>query len=301
MKKWTWTVCLVVAVAGVCLLPIRSQEEGADKSAVARKDDIRARLQHMQRELRDIGAPFSVGDNPALQYPLAQLCTFSPALCPADAQLAEQAGVAVVSALPAAYIGYYTPIKSPGGCGAGWAFASVAPFEGAIKKATGTTVDLSEQYLISCNTKGYGCNGGWFLLEMFVNPGGVLESCFPYVGYAATCKSTCPKPYKARSWGYVGTASGVPAVNAIKTAIYNYGSVAAAVYVDSYFQAYTGGVFNRCSSKSPNHTVVLVGWDDAKGAWRIKNCWGTGWGESGLMWIKYGCSKIGYAACYVVY
>jgi C1A family cysteine protease len=102
----------------------------------------------------------------------------------------------------------------------------------------------------------------------------------------------------------VGSSSSVPAVSAIKQKIYDYGSVAAAVYADSYFMAYTSGCFSRNASGSPNHAIILVGWDDSRcttGAWRLKNNWGTGWGESGFMWIKYGVQKVGYAANYVVY
>ena len=49
-----------------------------------------------------------------------------------------------------------------------------------------------------------------------------------------------------------------------------------------------------------NHCVTIVGWDDSKQAWLVKNSWGTGWGstcgfgtERGYIWIKYGCDNIG--------
>lgn len=115
------------------------------------------------------------------------------------------------------------------------------------------------------------------------------------------CKSSCAHPYKIDSWGYVGSANGVPSVDAIKTAIYQYGPVAVAVAADSYFQSYTGGVFNRNSSSQVNHAVVLVGWDDSQQCWILRNSWGSGWGESGYMRIKYGVNQVGYGATYVVY
>ena len=46
--------------------------------------------------------------------------------------------------------------------------------------------------------------------------------------------------------------------------------------------------FSGKASGSPNHAIVLTGWDDSKGAWRLRNSWGTSWGSSGYMWIKYG-------------
>jgi hypothetical protein len=65
------------------------------------------------------------------------------------------------------------------------------------------------------------------------------------------------------------------------------------------FKAYMSGVFNEGSNADINHAVTLVGWDDSQQAWRIKNSWGTGWGESGYMWIAYTANKIGYAASWV--
>ena len=117
---------------------------------------------------------------------------------------------------------------------------------------------------------------------------------------------TCPydHEYTINGWAYIGTSYGVPSTSAIKQAILTYGPVSAAVCVTSAFQGYTGGVFNACSPGTVNHAVVLVGWNDAQGTqgvWILRNSWGTDWGEDGYMYIEYGCSSIGYSACYVDY
>jgi cathepsin L len=75
--------------------------------------------------------------------------------------------------------------------------------------------------------------------------------------------------------------------------------LAVAVRVTSAFQHYTGGVFNERDGGNVNHGVTLIGWDDNKQAWLIKNSWGTGWGEDGYMWINYNSNSIGYRAAWV--
>jgi len=66
-----------------------------------------------------------------------------------------------------------------------------------------------------------------------------------------------------------------------------------------------GSVTWRCLG-IVNHGVTLIGWDDSKNAWLIKNSWNTGWGdvcgygtERGYMWIAYDCDNIGFAAAWV--
>jgi hypothetical protein len=47
--------------------------------------------------------------------------------------------------------------------------------------------------------------------------------------------------------------------------------------------------------------VVLTGWDDSTQTWVLRNSWGTWWGENGYMRIRYGTSRVGWDANYVVY
>lgn len=71
----------------------------------------------------------------------------------------------------------------------------------------------------------------------------------------------------------------------------NYKPIGVCGNIDSQWQNYASGVVPNCnSSKIGGHCVLLVA-ASADGAnsnngnnwWKIKNSWGTGWGESGLM------------------
>ena len=47
-----------------------------------------------------------------------------------------------------------------------------------------------------------------------------------------------------------------------------------------------------------NHAMVLVGYDDLRNAFRVRNSWGTGWGDYGSIWIDYNffCQNFCFAA-----
>ena len=51
-----------------------------------------------------------------------------------------------------------------------------------------------------------------------------------------------------------------------------------------------GEVFNYFDSSQTigAHAMVLVGYDDAKNAFKVMNSWGTQWGDGGFGWIEYG-------------
>jgi hypothetical protein len=59
--------------------------------------------------------------------------------------------------------------------------------------------------------------------------------------------------------------------------------------VDQGFQeAKTGHVWkSKVEPVLGGHAMVLVGYDDAKGAYRAQNSWGPAWGDGGTGWIDY--------------
>jgi len=53
-----------------------------------------------------------------------------------------------------------TTPKQQGDCGSCWAYSTVGVLESAIAIKDKKQVDLSEQFLLSCNTRGWNCAGG---------------------------------------------------------------------------------------------------------------------------------------------
>ena len=79
-------------------------------------------------------------------------------------------------------MGGVTPVKDQGACGSCWDFAATGAFESAILIGDAVEWDLSEQQVLSCNTGGSSCSGGWMedAYNLFMGYGAVEESCMPY-------------------------------------------------------------------------------------------------------------------------
>lgn len=205
-----------------------------------------------------------------------------------------------VASSTCSYENKMTPIRNQGGCGSCWDFAAMGAYEGSYNRRFNALIDVSEQHILSCAGAG-SCGGGWWdpVFQWMMGNPVRKEAEQPYTASNGTCVPNPKGTYKVAAWGFVTIKNEVPSVAELKAALVAHGPLAVAVYVSPAFQAYSGGVFNENNTSWINHGVVIVGWDDSKGAWRIRNSWGTGWGDNGYMWIKYGANSIGYAATWV--
>lgn len=259
----------------------------------------------------------------ALSWPLPAPLESQPIALPDPPQVATLPGE-TAPAGPASFPRYFNwcdqnkcpPVRNQGWCGSCWAFATVGVMESAVLIArpslNPSNVNFSEQFLVSCNRRTWGCNGGWWGHDYHTNlpiagepmAGPVGETAFPYQAADAPCNGPYPHRWQARTWNYVrpGNPYSVPGVDELKQAILQYGPVAVSVMVGPQFNQYTGGVFTVNESAGPddiNHGVVLVGWNEDAQAWILRNSWGANWGQNGYMLIRYGVSNVGYGASYV--
>lgn len=181
-------------------------------------------------------------------------------------------------------------------CGDCWAFASIGQIESAMLISGWSQQDLSEMQMRSCSGAG-DCGGGrrWDALPWAVNNKVATEAAYPYGGGSnAACNGGIPGSYKLLAAGWVDSSGNVASTPVLKGALCTFGPISVSFYATSAFQNYSGGVFNENNNgNGTNHAMLLVGWDDSKQAWLVKNSWGTGWGESGYAWIHYGSNNIG--------
>ena len=193
-------------------------------------------------------------------------------------------------------------------CGSCCFFATLACLETSILVKNGgnpESLDLSEAQVMNCSA-GIKCgpNLPTYITGYMIDKKITTETNWPYAERDMNENNRCDHlvypsdiSYKARRWGYVsGTIfNPSPSNQSIKEAICRYGSVGSMLQVTDDFKIYTEGIFdqNDAGSIVPNHVIQIIGWDDQKAAWLIKNSWGPWWGEGGYGWIKYNTNLIG--------
>lgn len=201
-----------------------------------------------------------------------------------------------------------TAPKFQGACGSNWAFTAISMLETAHlirHKNNLMDMDLSEQYLINC-TEGGDCVRGSLIKtwdDLTYPNGTIKEEISPYKASKMDCiidEDFTPKLYGIESykliWGVFDKNTANEQREQIKNAICFYGSVSTSFRVSETFKLYAGGVFNAAigeEEKATNHKAQIMGWDDSKNAWLIKNSWGTNWGENGFGWVNYDSLFIG--------
>jgi C1A family cysteine protease len=83
-------------------------------------------------------------------------------------------------------------------------------------------------------------------------------------------------PYRIKSYAQVKTKEG------LKKALAFIGPVASAMKIRSY-----GSQFWRGELDKGLHAILIVGYDDRKRAFLVRNSWGEYWGMDGYTWLPY--------------
>lgn len=113
------------------------------------------------------------------------------------------------------------------------------------------------------------------------------------MGRDETCKHQCRPEVVLKSW------TNVPSMDeeSLKVAV-SHAPVAVAIQANTYaFQHYYSGVFRGDCGTQLDHAVLIVGYGTLNGVdyWKVKNSWGTSWGDDGYILIERGTNKCGIA------
>ena len=194
--------------------------------------------------------------------------------------------------------GAVTGVKDQGQCGSCWSFSATGALEGAYYNKYHTLKSFSEQNLVDCDTYDHACNGGWMdnAFKWIKQNGGLChEDQYPYTAKKGSCNSSKNNQKdtnaKVSSWTDVTANSDSALMSAL-----NKQPVSVAIEADqAAFQLYKSGVFTASCGTKLDHGVLAVGYGTDKSSgldfYKVKNSWGTGWGEGGYIRLQRGVSQ----------
>jgi cathepsin B len=222
-------------------------------------------------------------------------------------------------------------IRDQSTCGSCWAFGAAEAMSDRICIASGGKLQTrisTENLLSCCSSCGYGCNGGWpsaaweYWRNHGLPTGGLYKdnsTCQPYSfppcdhhvhGKYGPCSSeefptprcshTCangyPKSFSEDLWFASDSYSVHNDEEAIKTELYERGSVEGAFTVYEDFLNYKSGVYQHVKgTELGGHAIKIIGWGVENGVkyWLCVNSWNEGWGDNGTFKILRGKNHLG--------
>jgi len=202
-------------------------------------------------------------------------------------------------------LGAVTPVKDQAQCGSCWSFSTTGAMEGANQVATGRLVSLAEQQLVDCDTAdgNDGCGGGWPYLALTYasNNGACIESSYPYTATGGSCKQSSCNLGLA-----VGAVTGYKSVGETNSALMSAvmtQPVSITINAAGDFQLYESGVLTGNCQGQIDHAVLAVGYGVLNGApyFRVKNSWGTTWGDAGFVNVQRDASIASGSYCILQY
>ncbi|CAB9503414.1 Senescence-specific cysteine protease SAG39 [Seminavis robusta] len=211
--------------------------------------------------------------------------------------------------------GAVTSVKDQGRCGCCWSISVAGAIEGAAAIWSNFTYlqSISFQQLISCDKSNLGCNGGFPASALFYannNPygGTITLNDYPFtdgkkgeateecaadnhniavtsqLGRAVTFYgSVGDDSYETRMQKMKQGIARQPVAIAVRSNCPTWSNYKSGVVTDDGECACLPSMLEGCL----DHAVLLVGYNDDHDPpyWKVKNSWGTGWGEEGYIRI----------------
>ncbi|KAF1330739.1 Papain-like cysteine protease c1, partial [Globisporangium splendens] len=205
--------------------------------------------------------------------------------------------------------GCVTAVRDQSECGACWAFSATAAMESGVCVETGgaSLPSLADQELISCDNSGQsqGCGGGYasYTMDWIANSRAgkmCTLNTYPFAsadGNVPACRMSSCTEVDIGVTGFQSLRKDPSAqediVRSRPVSVFLYSGSRA-------FQFYSGGILTgeNCD-KTGAHSGLAVGFGEENGMpyWRVKNQWGTQWGEAGYVRIQRRYSADSEGAC----
>ncbi len=158
------------------------------------------------------------------------------------------------------------------------------------------TYQFSPKYLfysIPDNKKGSGCNGTEFTyaLDVMQQKGSATMATVPFsalgncsINNVNAAWNTEASQHKIKYYRKIDFN-----LSSLKQQLTNKNPIIIGIRCTQNFNNWRGqGILNTSGGLTNDyHALTVVGYDDAKNAFRIANSWGTGWGDQGYIWVDY--------------
>jgi cathepsin L len=210
------------------------------------------------------------------------------------------------------YKGAVTNVKNQGKCGSCWAYSAVGSLEGIYKITYGKLLNFSQQQLIDCTYNiNYhnSCKGGnhdFAFQWINQNNGLCLESQYKDTSYYTLepgyCNAKCENVVGSKILYYVKINS--KSESELLCALNKQPISASIDASENTFKFYKSGIITNDCNHNSNHAILVVGYGTINNInyYKIKNSWGTDWGENGYVYIARGDQyNDGYGMCGILY
>lgn len=177
-----------------------------------------------------------------------------------------------------------TAVKDQGRCGSCWAFSATEQIESMYALKTGDFLQLAPQELVDCKgdkSQRNGCNGGdpMAAYKVIQQLGGQeLEKDYPYKATNQRCSFSASKAVVTVSNGQlVGRRNEKEMLNFVGST-----GPLSICHDAASWSSYKGGIMTSCRSGG-GHCTQIVGYGSENGQnyWKVRNSWGSRFGESG--------------------
>lgn len=187
-----------------------------------------------------------------------------------------------------------TPVRDQGHCNSCWAVAAVEQLESAYILQGNEAQLLSVQQLVDCKpdrSRREGCTVPATSALVPYKVVGVMgiepEADYPYEGTNGECRFDGSKTVLSATNEHFLPAD----AEEMKSHVGSIGPLGACAMVGAW-KPYTGGIITECNDSDPKcgHCFQIVGYGSENGQdyWKVRNSWGTDYGENGFVRVARG-------------